>query len=212
MIIDKYNLPVILGASDKQDSAVIAGLMTIFEYPIKVDMQAYLLPAYKEIKDRDSDMMHVFDKSIYVRHPYEYKFDLSRDQFLLLSAGLFCQGHGDLVSTSFINGIDLLSPAVYGHIRRCNGKKANLFQDGWLWFDVWCHAKFSQVSEPNQLLAMMLVADKKYLKWWTTNNPQWERSIRKYWYTEDGTWRNEKDLAEHMIAYIKNIVKEVQNV
>lgn len=209
MRIDEHGLPIVTGASDKQDSAVIAGLMTIFEYPIKVDMQAYLLPAYTEIKDRDSDMMHVFDKSIYVRHPHEYKYDLSRDQFLLLSAGLAKQGRGDLVDTKLINGIDLLSPAVFGHIRNCKGVKTNCLQNGWLWYDVWHHAKKTPTSEPNQLLSMMLLADKKYLKWWTTNNPEWERSIRKYWYTEDGAWRAEQDLAEHMIVYIKNRIKEV---
>lgn len=208
MIIDEYGLPIVTGASDKQDSAAIAGLMTIFNYPIKVDMTQYILPALTPIKDRDSDILHTFDRTIYVRHPHEYKFNLSRDQFLLLSSGLYAQGYGKLVDTDLINGIDLLSPAVRGHVRRCNGQKANWLQDGWLWFDIWCHAKFTQVSEPNQILAMMLVADKKYLKWWTKNNPQWERSIRKYWYTEDGSWRNEKDLAEHMIAYIHFKIKE----
>lgn len=209
MIIDEYGLPIVTGASDKQDSAVIAGLMTIFEYPIKVDMIQYILPAKTLIKDRDNNSYSVFSKDIYVRHPHEYKFDLSRDQFLLLSAGLHAKGLGDLVDTSMINGIDLLSPAVYGHIRRCKGIKANCLQNGWLWYDVWHHAKKTPTSEPNQLLAMMLLADKKYLKWWTTNNPEWERSIRKYWYTEDGAWRAEPDLAEHMITYIKNRIKEV---
>lgn len=208
MKIDEYGLPIVNGATDKQDSAVIAGLMTIFKYPIEVDMMKYILPMGTFIKDRDSDKEYIFDRPIYVRHPHEYKFNLSRDQFLLLIAGLYKQGHGDLVDIALINGIDLLSPAVYGHVRRCKGQKANWFQDGWLWFDVWCHAKFSKASEPNQLLAMMLIADKKYLKWWASNNPEWKRSIRKYWYTEDGAWRNEKDLAELMIAYIHFIIKE----
>lgn len=208
MKIDEYGLPIVNGATDKQDSAVIAGLMTIFKYPIEVDMMKYILPAMTGIKDRDSDTIHMFDRPIYVRHPHEYKFNLSRDQFLLLSSGLHIQGHGNLVTVDLVNGIDVLSPAVFGHVRRCKGQKANWFQDGWLWFDVWCHAKFNKASEPNQLLAMMLIADKKYLKWWTSNNPEWKRSIRKYWYTEDGAWRNEKDLAELMIAYIHFIIKE----
>ena len=203
MIIDEYGLPIVTGASDKQDSAVIAGLMSIFEYPIKVDMLQYILQPGVAIKDRDSDLKHTFPYSIYVRHPQEYKYDLSRDQFIVLSAGLYCQGHQDLINIDFINGRDLLSPAVMGHVARCQEEKTNCIQNGWFWFDIWYHAKFNPVGEPNQLLAMMLVADSKYLKWWTANNPEWERSIRKYWYTEDGAWRNEKDLAEHMIAYIK---------
>jgi hypothetical protein len=131
------------------------------------------------------------------------KYLFSRDQTICLVAGLYLKGMSDFVSLDRVDGKDIFSPSVKGHIKRCQGGKASWFQDAWLWLDVWFHAKVKVLEEPNQLLCMMMVhPDKKYLKWWCANNPHWEMSIDVYW----RGWRGEPELAELMIKKIKEFV------
>jgi hypothetical protein len=195
MIFDTKGLPKVTGASDLQDSSALAGIMTVFEWPQYIDMMSYLL----------------FGNTVfYTRHPDELKYDFSRDQAICLVAGLSKQ-EPSMVQERFITGKDWLPPSVMGHIRRCQGRKSSLFQDLWLWLDVAFHAKVTPTDEPNQLLCMMLCADVKYLKAWCRWNSQWERSINRYWFAEDGAWRKEPELAAHMISKIKTLIFNSEN-
>jgi len=174
------------GASDWEDASMFNGLLALFDI-------------------RDVDLMQFIDENKYVRHPYGTVYNFSRDQFLCLSAGL-SKKFPQCVREDWITGRDLLSPANKGHTLRCRGLKASWLQDLWLKAEILFHAKFTPLAEPNQLIAMMMIAGPEYLKLWTSHNKEWQRSIRKYWSEEDGAWRNEPELAEAMIKKISNIV------
>lgn len=102
---------------------------------------------------------------------------------------------------------DLVSPAVRGHFRRCAGLTSTFFQDAWLVADIYVHAWINPLSEPNQLISMLMVTDVKYLKLWCKLNKQWRDSILNYWCLNDGAWRGERDLAEKMISVIEEKIK-----
>lgn len=179
MIFDSLGLPRDNGATDWQDSARLAGLCVLFGFKD--------IPLEKYIKGGK-----------YVRHPSEYKYDFSRDQAICLMAGLYAQGRHDLVSLKRVKGWDIFLPSQRGHERRCKGLKSTWLQDKWLWCDVWYSAKFKPLEESNQLIAMLKVADAKYLKWWLKNNKQWKKSITDYW----TGWRDEKELCEKIITVL----------
>lgn len=180
MIFDELSLPSDTGSTDKQDSARLAGLMTVFEWPQQVDLHNYVkIYALR-----------------YVRHPLENKYNFSRDQSICLFAGLKVQGHSHLVHKEFIDGKDIFMPSHNGHIKRCQGKEANWLEDLWLWVDVLWGCYVKPLQESNQLLCMMMIADKKYLKFWLKHNKKWRDSINLYW---RDSFRNEPELAAHII-------------
>jgi hypothetical protein len=186
------NIFKIQGASDFEDAAMFNGLLVLFGYA-GVDLNHFI--------ERDSAKKNLK----YVRHPYGTKYSFSRDQTICLAAGM-AKTMPENVSRNFVSGRDIFSPANNGHLQRCTGRKSNWLQNLWLKAEILFHAKFTPLAEPNQLIAMMMIAGPEYLKLWTGKNSQWQRSIRKYWYTENGHWRNEKDFAEHMIKVIKELV------
>jgi hypothetical protein len=184
MKFDSLNLPQENGASDLQDSARLAGIMAVFNYYPngKFDLSLYL------------------KNGKYVRHPSEYKYTFSRHQTLCFVAGLFVQGWRDLVDLKYVDGKDLFMPSHRGHIEICKGDTANWFQNLWTWVDVLMAAHFKKMDEPNQILCrMMLNPDKTHLKYWLKNNDKWRESILEYWCG----WRNEPELAEHMIKKLE---------
>lgn len=179
----------ISGASDYEDSSMFNGLIVLFRYDDRVSLLHFIDPSTEKI---------------YVRHPYGSKYDFSRDQYICLAAGLSMRPSASLlVSERFISGKDLLSPAVHGHTKRCQWKKSNWFEDLWLKAEILIHAYFTPTDEPNQLIAMAMVAGEEYLRLWTSHNKKWEYSIQRYWCKDDGAWRNEPEFASHMIATIK---------
>lgn len=202
MIFDDLGLPRVSGASDLQDSAALAGIMTAFGWPRKIYLSYYVLKPGR-----------------YVRHPDEIKYDFSRDQAICLMAGLRVQSQSKefenatdfkkCIDEDFITGKDILSPSVKGHFRRCRGESASFLQDAWFWADLWFSAKFKPLDELNQLFCMMKVADKKFMRYYCEANPQWREALRIYWYKDEGAWRDEKDLCEWMINEIhKEIYKD----
>jgi len=48
---------------------------------------------------------------------------------------------------------------------------------------------------------MMMVAGNGYVNLWVKNNPQWRKAITNYW----SYWRNEPELAGHMIRKIESV-------
>lgn len=185
MKIDALGLPQENGASDLQDSARLAGIMATFNYPAIIFLSKY------------------FDGFKYVRHPSEYRYTFSRDQTLCYIAGLKTQSLEKIVDLKYVNGIDIFTPAHRGHVARCQGKKTNWFQDLWFWFDVWRAAKFDKLGEPNQILCQMMIADKKFLKFWLKENYMWREAIEEYWCKGQGAWRGEPELAAHMIKVLE---------
>lgn len=184
MIWDELGLPRDNGSTDYEDSARLAGIVKVFDY-VRVDMTKY------------------YQFNQYVRHPYATKYSMSRDQTIPLMAGLYLQGRTDLVHLDFVNGKDVFTPSHRGHIRRCQGKKAFWYQDLWLWFDVIWSCKFDPDHESNQLLCMLMIhPDKKYLKYWLKNHPDFRKNIRYYW----SGWRGEGELAEYMINKLEKFL------
>lgn len=195
MIFDMFDLPKDNGASDWQDSARLAGIMTVFGWQRKVDCSKYAV-SYANINCTE-----------YVRHPQEYKYNFSRDQAICLMAGLFVQDRSYLVSKKFIIGRDIFSPSHNGHVRICQGLKPRFYQNLWLMLDIIYNILFAPRSEPNQLLCMLMVhPDPRFLKFWLKYNKHWRDAIREYWCEGAGEWRKEPELAAHMINVLERKV------
>jgi hypothetical protein len=191
MIFDKLGLPKETGASDLQDSSRLAGIMETFGYRPNGSIP---LEKYVIVEN---------DKTVYCRHPLERRYNFSRDQTLCLVAGLASQGKYDLVNLDYVDGKDIFSPSHRGHIARCQGRKATFLQDAWLWLNVVYAANFKILEEPNKILCMLMLADKKFLKYYLRTNKQWRQAILNYWAENDGAWRGERELALHMIAVLE---------
>ena len=191
MIFDTLGLPKENGASDLQDSARLAGIMVTFGYEPNgpIPLERYL------IKEND--------RRVYCRHPSERKYNFSRDQTLCLVAGYGTKNLRHFVSQRFVDGRDIFSPAHKGHLARCRGEKATWFQDLFFWGAVWYSATLNQLDEPNKMLCMLMMADKKFMKYYLKTNKQWRQAILNYWCENDGAWRGEPELAAHMIAVLE---------
>lgn len=186
MKFDSLGLPQDNGASDLQDSARLAGIMTVFKWPQKIPLTSYIMVSSGGYS--------------YVRHPKEYIYNFSRDQYLCLIAGLKVAGHYGFVNRKYVDGIDIMSPTVSGHEQRCKGLEATKFQNACLVGDILIHALFTPIGEPNQLLCMMKIAGPKYVTIWKALNPFWRRSIRRYWAE---SYRNEPELSAHIIKDVE---------
>lgn len=176
------------GSTNGQDSARLSGLMKVFKHP-------------------DTNRFDIFDyvgAYDYLRHPKEKNATaFSRDQASCLFSGLYFSGLEWLVGHNYQPKNDIIMPSVRGHFKRCAGLKANWFQDLWLWLDVLYSCFIDPLAEPNQLLCMIYIhPDIKYLYFWTKHNKKWKESLRNYWYMNDGSWRQEKELCEHIISKI----------
>jgi hypothetical protein len=189
MIFDELGFPRDTGATDMNDSARLAGIMTVFGYPHKVYMSRYVVETTKG--------------RVYKRHPVNSDYDMSRDQSIPLVAGLRVQGYFHLVSRKYVDGRDIFSPSHYGHVRICRGLRPRFYQSWWLWLDVLWSCFVKPMAEPNQLLCMLMVTDKKYLRFWVKHNKQWKESITEYW----NGWRGEPELSSHMIKVIEERAK-----
>lgn len=182
------------GSTDGQDSARLAGLMWVFDHPLKIPYMS----GYCEFNYMTGDI-------VYLRHPKERnKYDFSRDQAVCLFAGLKLAGKSEFVNADYNPGKDFVSKSVRGHFIRCADGKAKWFQNLWLWLDVlWsCYVDHFITTEVNQLVCMlMLHPDTKYIKFWRDHHPNWEESILYYW----GGWRGEHELAYTMIKTIREV-------
>lgn len=204
MIFDELGLPRDTGATDFQDSARLAGIMTVFGWPQEVRCSKYVVAADKKLGGV-SIVEAVGSRkitSMYVRHPNEYKYDFSRDQAICLMAGLYAQRETGLVGKLFINGKDFFSPSHNGHVRICQGLKTRFYQNLWLMLDILYFILFTPKAESNQLLCMLMVhPNKRYLKSYLKFNKHWKQSITDYWCS----WREEERLARHMISVLEKV-------
>jgi hypothetical protein len=214
--INRY--PQIQGSSDLEDSSHLAGILAIFEHPEAVNCTKYVFVQN--------------GKLIYKRHP-DSIYDFSRDQFILIAAGLIKQKAGLRVNLDYVNGRDIMPPSVRGLVRIAHGKKPRFYQSLWLKGEIYWHSYLQPLDEPNQIIALCSVYGDKYLKLWTKHNKLWKWSITFYFggYSRDefiemlkadkkigffrkwflvryvldngGNWRGEKELAEFIIEKIK---------
>jgi hypothetical protein len=180
MIFDELGLPIEDNASDKQDSARLAGLLAVVEWPRKVDLTQYCNLEFLT----------------YVRHPKEYVYDFSRDQLVCLLAGIRKTERNHFWLTLKANGKDFIPPSVNG----LRTLQPNFLQKLWAKADVIAHALFTPLSESNQVIC---IADAYgLLPLWTKLNKRWRESVTIYWVTTRG--RPEPELAEHIIKYVES--------
>lgn len=181
---DSLNLPIDNGASDRQDSARLAGILAVFDWPQYIPLHIYF---------REGDKK-------YVRHPEEDKYDFSRDQAICLMAGFYSESMSHFVKKEYVDGKDFFSPSHNGHVRICQGLKPRWYQKLWLWLDIIYSCFYQPMGEPNQILCMLMVhPDPRFLKFWLKYNKHWRDAIREYWCEKAGEWRGERELADHMI-------------
>jgi hypothetical protein len=193
------------GASDFEDSPVISSLAFLFSSKEEIDLPIMNFDLNESVLLKDIIANHFdFDKMKY-RRCKDSKYDFSRDQTIPLVAALHRSNRSFLVHQDFVTGRDFFPPSVKGHIKRCQGKRANWFENLWFRAEILFHAKVKPLDEPNQLICMMLIAGDDYLRLWKKLNTRWQDSIKKYWSDYDGAWRNEHFLAADMINYIESI-------
>lgn len=99
------------------------------------------------------------------------------------------------------NGKDFLAPHHKAHIRSCLNvtKKWSIWAKMWLKGEIYFHAMYERgLSEPNQLICMLLTAGPEFVRMWKRANPMWAESINYYW----SNWRNEPELAATLIKVL----------
>lgn len=206
MIFDRLGLPRDNGATDMLDSARLAGIMEVVQYPKSVNIWAY-----------------VDELGRFTRHPdYKNTKDFSRDQLVPLVAGMYAkrfQVTGNYVINTvdhdwwFAPNDDFLSPSVRNHIAlcACDGRAGSLQVSRlgyfWLKLDILWNAYISPLDEPNQLICMIVRAGPEYVRMWLKHNKSWREAITTYW----TGWRGENELAVRIIDFL-NAYKENNNV
>lgn len=176
------------GASNYEDSPVAAALALLFNMPLEINHNLY------------------FNNYLYQRCPNAI-YSVSRDQYIAIAAIIYLKEKNNndlkaLVDTSRVNGNDLLF-VIGGHTRICKGAAPSWIQDKMFKISLSRHATKTPLDELNQLLIMMMVhPDSTILKWYCKMNPMWDEAIRVYFYG----WRDEKELAEHMIKVINALI------
>ena len=210
-------LPCDNGSTDAMDSARLAGLLVLFNYP---GFDKNLLRKYVQYNEEEGQW-------VAVRHPFEYPANnyknFTRDQLVPLVSGLkqaapvlaerlltaaITRGNRaqnteyDVPGSTkaFPNGTDWLSPSVMNHLRLCAGTKPTLFGKLWLIGDILFNAFITHLSEPNVLICMCYVAGPFYIKLLkrlnaserSDNASSLDKAITDYWCG----WRNEPEVAE----------------
>lgn len=178
------------GSTDGQDSARLAGIMSVFSYP-----RTPWLPNYVNVHGK-------YGSWEYLRHPVEgNKYKFSRDQAVCLFAGLKFQSNSVFLFTQYKpeNG-DFISPSVRDHFRICAGYKPTFLGQLWLIFDIFYMTSFGMNHEQNQILCMLAVHPKKFfLDLYVWLHPDWTKPHYEYW----SGWRGEKELADHIIKWVE---------
>jgi len=181
---------------------VLAGLMSVFKWP------GFTMPHYFDqygnpLRSGASDIQD--DKCF---DPMTF----SRDQLTCLIAGYYADNKPEKAKMIFDKVIennwlcpnnDLLSPSNRGHVNFCVGEKVSWMQDKWLYMDILFSSWVQPMMENNQLLCMLMIRDVKWLKLYTKLNKHWRDNIKEYWCEASGAWRNEPQLAAHMILVIE---------
>lgn len=183
------------GADDFEDSPHLAGILALFNHPQQVDMTKYVV---QRTLDRDTP------SAKYIRCPGS-KYDVSRDQFILLAAGLWKQQKPEYVNTAWIDGRDIIPPSVHGMVRIIHGKKPFFWQRWNFEAEFQTNITIQKLEEPFQLIAMCIVYGDGFLQRWTRENNLWRWAIRRYFSELDGKWRNEPELAEFIIKRIEEM-------
>jgi len=217
MIIDSFGLPRFGVANDFADSSMLAGMMAIFDHPLAPNLDKYFVSGKP------------------VRHPYEITYPeneprcMSRDQLILLEAGCLQQEspHSDYMVGKWFapNNLDEktrkwkmpdpLSPSAQNHFYLCGNQSGFWLGYKWLEWDINYNAQHTPLREPNQLIAMCMVAGPKYIRMYKSSC-DWKQALRLYWCDDRPNPpppaaplyynRGEKEFCEFMIKKLEAIV------
>lgn len=182
------NMPKDNGASDLEDSARLAGILVAAGQPPFPPAERYLSEHGNLVRWKFSTLPFTRDQLI----PLAYFY--SRDRV----ANSVLEGKLTEAASRFTapNGKDFLAPHHRSHLQACLGGSWSLIGKTCLVAEIYWHTYHEGgVSEPNQLICMLLTAGPKYVRMWKKANPLWMTSIRAYWCG----WRNEPELAERLI-------------
>lgn len=189
-LYDSY--PIDNGANDAMDSARLAAMMNLARCPRKVNLLQYL--------DVDTYLPR--------RWPKADTNDFSRDQLLPFIAALYDAGHIQycrIIHDHYeskgwiVNGKDPLNPAHRNHLRICAGYNASWWGLLWLKAEILWGTKIKPYDESNQLLAMLFVAPREYMKSYVRKHRDFTQPINQYW---KDSYRNEPELAYNLINRI----------
>lgn len=189
------------GSTDFCDSARLMGLIYTMKFSSGFSVKSYFNKHGSLVRcpvsDIDGDKC--FDSATF-----------SRDQFIPLIAGYCMLGDRFMADRMYLwlkarnwilpNG-DILSPSQIAHIKTCAGVKTSFFERAWIYLDILFSAYVQPMAEPNQLICMLVVAEKVPL--WKKLNKNWRDAILEYWCEGAGHWRNEKELAENIIRKLE---------
>lgn len=193
MIFDAKGYPRPTGATDFADSPHTSGVMWLADHPLKPSPLLY------------------YAGGKYIRHPAEDRYDMSRDNAILLMYALHKAGNSDIVDLGLIDGKDIFSPAVHGFVRIIKGLKPWPWQTWWFNRELETNWTLQKLEEPFQLIVMADVYGPEYLARWTRANNLWRWAIRRYYSELDGRWRGEPELAELAISVIETKVFNYEN-
>lgn len=218
MKFDDNGFPYPSGATDKMDSAHLAGLMAFVGHE---KMTRDKLLEYCEMNEDNEFVLRRCPNDRTDLDPGNYK-NCTRDQLIPYMAGLLAKDlpvaaiylkgaaerrgwraqntEKDIPGSTkkFPDGADILDPSHIGYMRICAGLEATWFQRLWMKAKIIIDSTFFPMSEPNNIIVMSIIygyAD--MLKKW---NPEIYRAISEYW----TGWRNEPELAKMLITKLRN--------
>lgn len=181
------------GATDLEDSARLAGMLTAAGMAPGLGPSCYLNSTTKELA-RWSGSILPFTRDQLIPLAYFYKNMRTID----ITGDIRMAGALLIASTKYTapNGKDVLNPAHRSHLKACLGDSWSVAGKAFLVGEIAWHAFCVPTSEPNQLICMLLTAGPKYVRLWKRLNPKWRESISEYWCG----WRAEPELAEALIV------------
>lgn len=191
---DADGFPKLWGADDWADSAHLCGILEFLEIEDNINANKYVLVS-EESGPR------------YVRHPLEIRYDMSRDNAILLMYALYKQNQPDLINLDYIDGKDIYSPAVSGMVRAMKGKDPFPWQTWNFRKELEVNWDYQKLEEPFQIIVMCDAYGGDWLKEWTRNNNLWQYAIKRYLSELDGAWRKSGMLTDLAIAKVEEKIK-----
>jgi len=209
MIFNTSGFPKDNGATDFLDSSRLAGMLVISKNPQAVDCSKYFV---------DGNPTRCPSEPGIASNPHTF----SRDQLVVLAAGLMLQGHKDQIASMYKKaekafhlapnnqnddgskkwfGGDFIASHIMGALAKAAGlhPKLSIMQSLLLKFNIWLNNKRTPLNESNQLIAVCVMAGPEYVRQYRDNTPQWKQAILNYWAL---SYRNEPEIANALIDVI----------
>ena len=189
------------GATDLEDSARLAGIMVAAKLRPYPAPSCYLNSKRELARWSGSTLPFTRDQLLCLAYFNSWNRDHNPFEVLpSLQMDIACKKAATKYTAP--NGKDLLNPAHRSHLRACTGGSWSLLGKAFLLAEIYWHAMHERgLSEPNQLICMLLTAGPWYVRLWKRVNSNWRESINYYWCG----WRNEPELAKQLIQRLEQL-------